>query len=816
MLRAGYIFNFLIMKRMKVRGGVLIGASLGLLNAALGADSEPFSPQVLWNDDQTPAWILPAEGELGLGLRGEPDAGLQAQATVKQFADLFRLDSDDAFQVTRIVKEAESTQVWLQQLYRNEIVSGGVLAVSMDDVAVRSLHGRYYPVRGLSGGMQLAEAVLEAKVRETLGQEGSVASSMKWSSHPPQVRVDGTGEAHRVRVLHVEYQAGQAAESDDFLVDAHTGAVVARLANLQRAQTIRDWSVPGRPGLARCIQSPFGFDDAAWVPQVYSEPIFDFSRPRDWLRLDPQGHVLSVWQDTQDVDDFYGQVFGWRSRDNNGARWVSNVYVSPWIGTQCGVNNGFWRNATNPAAPAAGEQEVYYLPSQAVPGLGQIYGESALDANFITHELTHGIMEQTSRLEYQGESGALNEATSDIMAESQEWWENKNALFGQGSVDWSVFSDYATPGFNGNELLVAIGRPDASRYFYNPPLDAYNVSPNPVQVYGLYPFIATAEWFSRRHYSLRVSRDCVPGPLNDRCGVHYDSGILNHWFFLLSRGGRSPQFSVGTDIGYAPFENGIGIAKAMRIWYGAVLGYGPNRIASPRANFRDVRNATILETQRLYGAKNTIGEEWTCSAELIAVLDAWDRVGWTDAESPARDLRPCTGYRNLVLNGTLENGYDWTVPFTSVFVHNWYATSVPAETLSAYFAPIENPKDEAIGAYLGGAGTQSQAMVSTDVQFPLSVNRATLSFLFNKNSLNTDPGDVLRVELRSPYGAPMLLREVNTSTLPHGVWRGIQINLNEAQRSALAGQRAELRITLFENEGAMTEVLIDHVSLVVR
>ena len=185
-------------------------------------------------------------------------------------------------------------------------------------------------------------------------------------------------------------------------------------------------------------------------------------------------------------------------------------------------------------------------------GDGTSFIEFSGDLDVVGHELSHGVTEATSNLIYQNESGALNEAFSDIMGTAIE--------FSAGSGNWTIGEDI-TPGTNGLRNMANPGEDgDPSHY-----LDRY---------------IGTG----------------------DNGGVHTNSGIINHWFYLLVNGGKNanPSRASGTDV------QGIGLDAAEDIVF---LGF----TALPAsATFCSARAGTIAVAGVNYAAN---------------VADAWDEVG---------------------------------------------------------------------------------------------------------------------------------------------------------------------------------------------
>ena len=186
-------------------------------------------------------------------------------------------------------------------------------------------------------------------------------------------------------------------------------------------------------------------------------------------------------------------------------------------------------------------------------GDGTSFIEFSGDLDVVGHELSHGVTEATSNLIYQNESGALNESFSDIMGTAIE--------FRTGSGNWTIGEDI-TPGTNGLRNMANPGEDgDPSHY-----LDRYVGS-------------------------------------GDNGGVHINSGIINHWFYLLVNGGQNanPSRASGTNVA------GIGFDAAEDIVF---LGF----TALPAsATFCSARAGTIA----------------VAGVNSANVADAWDEVGVT-------------------------------------------------------------------------------------------------------------------------------------------------------------------------------------------
>ncbi len=224
-------------------------------------------------------------------------------------------------------------------------------------------------------------------------------------------------------------------------------------------------------------------------------------------------------------------------------------------------------------------------------GSAMVYGDgdgwqsgplTALD--IAAHEMTHGVTAKTAGLVYQGESGALNEAMSDIFAALVE--HHNGASNGDA---WKIGEDAWTPNTSG----------DALRYMNDP----------------------TADFSSRDHYASRYTG------ASDNGGVHWNSGIANLAFHLLVEGGThpTPSRSLG------PVQ-GIGFTAAGAIFYSALTDY-----MGPSTDFFGARTATLSAAADLYGANST---EWTSVANAWAEVGVGERVDAADNNGPTDPVDP--------------------------------------------------------------------------------------------------------------------------------------------------------------------------------
>ena len=247
----------------------------------------------------------------------------------------------------------------------------------------------------------------------------------------------------------------------------------------------------------------------------------------------------------------YSVNFGRDSFNNAGAQLKSTVHYSS------SYTNAFWN----------GSQMVYGDSDgvQSAP-LGK-----SLDVT--VHELTHAVTDYESDLIYSNESGALNEGMSDIFSAYCESWTKSWAM---DAAVWMIGDDVWTPNTAG----------DALRYMANP----------------------TQDGSSKDYYPERYTGT------SDNGGVHWNSGIANLAFKLLSTGGTHPRSKTTVNVA------GIGIQKAGAIFYKANVD-----LMTSSTTFAQAKTYTEQAAEQLYGAT---------SAEKASVTQTWEAVGVGGSTTP--------------------------------------------------------------------------------------------------------------------------------------------------------------------------------------
>jgi hypothetical protein len=240
--------------------------------------------------------------------------------------------------------------------------------------------------------------------------------------------------------------------------------------------------------------------------------------------------------------DLYWDIFHRNSIDNAGMNLIGTVhYLS-------GYDNAFWN----------GTQMVFG------DGDGTYFNRFTISIDVMGHELTHGVTAHQANLAYHDQPGALNESMSDVVGSMVKQY-SRNPKQTAAQADWLIGAGIFTAKVNG----VALRSMKAPGTAYDDKV--LGKDPQPAHM---------------SHYVTTSS---------DNGGVHINSGIPNHAFYLLAvaLGGHSWE-------------------KAGLIWYTTLCD---SRLSS-NAQFQDFANLTADNAGRLFG-----------DVEQQAVINAWQQVG---------------------------------------------------------------------------------------------------------------------------------------------------------------------------------------------
>jgi Zn-dependent metalloprotease len=383
----------------------------------------------------------------------------------------------------------------------------------------------------------------------------------------PRLVVDAIG--HRPRLAWAVGTAGRHQDGTPSrmtsYVDARTGAVLRREEGIQTAdgsgQSLYSGTVPlkvTQSGSTYQLKDPTRgntyttdlnnqedsifcqiFGSGCKTGTTYTSPTTSFGNGTTSNRasagVDAQYGTNVTW-------DYYNQVHGRNGIFGNGTGSYNRThYGSNYV-------NAFWDGTKMTYGDGDG---VSYGPLVSLDVAG--------------HEMSHGVTENTAGLTYSGESGGLNEATSDIFGTMVEFFAN-NA---NDPADYLIGEEFDLANHSGFRRMD-----------------------NPI-----------ADGSSPNCYSSNTKN----------LDVHYSSGVGNHFFYLLAEG--SGAKSINGTAHNSPTCNGstvtgIGRDAAQRIWFRALTVY-----MTSGTTYSQARTATLSAASDLYGAGstnyNTVAAAWS-------------------------------------------------------------------------------------------------------------------------------------------------------------------------------------------------------------
>ena len=525
--------------------------------------------QVRLSDAKTPRQIKPVNSSVLLhhskptGQQSSNDINLQSALNfLNTSSQMLRLDNPG--QELKLIRtqtdQLGKVHLRFNQYYQNLPVWNSALTVHMNhDGDVELVDGAYFPTPkklNANAVVSAAQALLKARHAIPHGTQATAIDKPRLVIYP-----DNQQPARLVWEIQLSASLDQ---HWLILIDAHSGAYILSYNQVNDAATTGTaQDLFGEQQLVNLYQSGSQFFMADTSKPMYQGASPFPIKPENGViyilddqnqsQIDSEGEVqlpdriavasssnrnswpqdaVSAASSLSATYDYYTQVHSRNSIDGNGG----SIFAIVRIGNN--YRNAFW----NGQVLAFGD---------AIPFAG------ALDV--VGHELTHGVIQNTSNLIYLNQSGALNEAFSDILGEAIE-----AHTFGQ--ADWVVGGQLGSP-------LRSLSNPGSLNYSRN----------------RAYP--ATMSEFV----------NLPPTPEGDLGGIHINSSIINHAFYQLAEG----------------LNGAIGIDQAEQIFYRALVFH-----LVPRSNFLDARLAVIQSAAEIYGDNSTQAQKAAEAFDAVEIFNA--------------------------------------------------------------------------------------------------------------------------------------------------------------------------------------------------
>ena len=522
-------------------------------------------------------------------------AGTQALAALAPDLASLGLDGQNRLEVLDVTRDGDgATHVRLQQRYRGLRVWGGQLIAHRDALG-RDLSptNALVPYLQLEVTPNLAPAEALAVAQTAVAPQGSyarppTAELLVYPETALQPLAPGASSADEFQVAvvrdHLAYHIRMELENgapetrhEDFLIDAHTGAILKAWSSLFTL----------RKGVPVVTTGRSQYSGEVRLGSLAVDNVFILSDPsRNNLatrnlggRTSGKGVLFTsptpVWGDGQNYDanrgpkstngqtaavdahfglqttwDFYRNILGRNGIDGKGRPAYNLVHYDHEY------DNAFWNDKC--FCMTFGDGDAFKTLT-------------AMDV--VGHEISHGLCHATADLGYMGENGGLNESNSDIFGTMISFYAKgakaQGTLIPDRGARWSIGYDLQTPDY-----------PHPLRYMNKPSLDGF-------------------------------SPDAWRPDLDD-LDVHFSSGPMNRAFYFLSQGASSRK----KDDSYSSYlpkgMAGIGNDKALRIWWRTLSLY-----LTPDSRYVDARAGALHAAEDLYGQDSP--EVWAVRRAFKAI-----------------------------------------------------------------------------------------------------------------------------------------------------------------------------------------------------
>ncbi|MGL1900896.1 MAG: M4 family metallopeptidase, partial [Fibrobacterales bacterium] len=496
-----------------------------------------------------------SSGISGLSISGDPKLDI-----IKRLNTLLSIHNSTV-EVSTIQKDKlGNSHIRLSQLYKGIPVIGSDIVVHINTQnEVYGVAGKLLFDLNISGQSNISfdDAFSMSK------QDLNILSAQHQKDNSRLVIFDGR------LAIEVEVDNGVVGNQEKWrcFVDAKTGETLFRVNQVMHsapvggaAEAVQGNRLPDEDGTITPINGWLDDsgnyflrnNDALWG--IYDTDVSDWSQQttNDWGSSDPA--AISLANNMEIVQEYVTNVLGWNSFNNNGIFATANVHE----GTS--YVNAYWNGS------------AFYFGD----GDGSI--ANALTVLDITgHEYGHAITDYSSDLVYSYESGALNESFSDILGTLIEFHAQQDGRSAypaglDGQADWLCGED----SWLQDEALRDLRDP---------------------QRYQQPSYYQGTHWYSGS---------------GDNGGVHYNSGVQNFVFYLLSEGG------VGSNDGFPYDIDGIGIEAA-----GEIAMYANMYLLTSSSQYRDSRDAWILAATTLGHDASIVEAVWAAAgvAPLVKNLD---------------------------------------------------------------------------------------------------------------------------------------------------------------------------------------------------
>ena len=484
----------------------------------------------------------------------------------------FRLP-EDVRQEWRTTLPGGLTQTRYQQMVDGASVFGGQITVLEGASGTESVVGAYFPGLEPSNSKRLDKGNAREAVENRIGTRGQWSNELRIDPRNGRLffQVESIRDDSRP-IRWVNAANGNIVKAFDALAHGEGTGVKGDTKTIMTTQNASTglFELLSADGRQKTFTANNGTSSATVMTDA--DDVWDHN-----LRLmtgDSQAPGVDAHYYANVVDDFFSDVFGRDSINDQGMRIISVVHYAR---NYC---NAFWNGA--------------YMTYGDGDGRGCLPLSGGLDVD--GHELTHGVTDYTSDLIYEDQSGALNEAFSDMMGNTVEFYADENGL-----------DPAATPDFRIGEDVINSDDPATA---------------------GFRNMGDPAEFNDPDHIVDMYTGDA------DNGGVHSNSGIANHAYYLSVNGGQNAGCTATATRPATHTEDCDVVVPALGLDRTAQIFYAGFTSLTEYANFCDARNATVAVSGK----------------DREATGAAWDAVGVHKGCTPGTPPPPpCESDANATL-----------------------------------------------------------------------------------------------------------------------------------------------------------------------
>jgi Zn-dependent metalloprotease len=523
-------------------------------------------------------------------------SGTDALRYLNEIKELLNLeDIDNSFKVASIEKDnLDFTHVKLHQVVKGTRIKDKEINVHFNKAQeIVAINGQYEN-KTINIENEAVPAITESKAVEVASNAFKYDSLRKTPTAEKEILlVDG--KAYETFKVNVQFDA-PAIGNWDVYIDAHTENIIKKTSRIRfdgpaagsgvnvigETKNINLTLTSSKYYMQDQTKPMTGQIKTYTANSAQTQPGTIVSNTTSTFNTTTFKAAVSAHDYASSVYDFYKNLFSRNSIDNNGMSIISTVHYGS------AYNNAFWD----------GTQMVYG------DGDGSTFTYLSGDLDVVAHEMTHGVTERSANLNYENQSGALNESMSDVMGVLVQTYDKYNVKNGGtwtfNSADWVVGDQIYTPGTSG----------DALRSLANPTL--YN-QPAHMNSYQNLPNTEAGDWG----------------------GVHTNSGIPNKAGYLVAQA--------------------IGNEKTAKIYYRALTTY-----MTATTDFQAARNYLVQAATDLYGTGSAEVTAVSNAFDAVGIVPFADTYEPNGTIAQAYAVSSGTTYNSYLASSTDVDYYKLT------------------------------------------------------------------------------------------------------------------------------------------------------------